>query len=338
MLIADQYNNRVIEVTRQGEIVWGFGDGKSVPGPHSVVAPNDVERLPNGQTLIAGSGAVQGAEPTCNAGCPDNRVIVVDDNTGEIVWQYGEDDGVSGAGPNQLDTPVAAILVPGTGGDHILITDQNNNRIIEVTYDTKKQIVWQFPPVTSPGDASIADAGGAGVEEEAGSGQTLNSPNSAERLTNGDTLIADESNNRAIEIANDGRIVWQYPKVLDTTLLNAATFASRLTNGHTLIADANNNRIIEVVDSTLQVFWQYSTANRNVNILSPNPSCAVRLQDGNTLITDQLNDQVIEVTPAKEIVFTYGQLGKPGNGNGYLNTPYHAVDIGDYTGRTPPTL
>jgi outer membrane protein assembly factor BamB len=388
LLIADQFNNRVIEVTRAGEIVWTFGDGSSVPGPTSVVAPNDVERLPNGQTLIAGSGAAAGTEPTCTMGCPDNRVIIVDDVSGMIVWQYGEDGGGAGDGPDQLNTPVSAVLVPGAAsvGDHILITDQGNNRIIEVD-QTTKQIVWQFPPVTSTedaeagvaaaavkesaplgtgdaglgdaeakdaaagdagrpdasaGDAAIEGSGDAGGEaavspsdDDAGTpNQALNSPNSAERLANGHTLIADESNNRVIEVATDGTIVWQYPQPVNLALLNVAGFASRLANGNTLISDTNNNRIIEVtMAGTLA--WTYSTTTPTMP--APQPSCAVRLANGDTLITNQFNDQVIEVTPANDVVFAYGQPGVAGSANGQLNTPYHAVDIGDYTGLTAPT-
>jgi hypothetical protein len=411
LLIADQFNNRVIEVTRAGQIVWTFGDGSSVPGPTSVVAPNDVERLPNGQTLIAGSGAAAGTEPSCTMACPDNRVIIVDDASGAIVWQYGEDGGGAGDGPDQLNTPVSAVLVPGAGsvGNHILITDQGNNRIIEVD-QTTKQIVWQFPPVTSTedteagvvatikegaplgtgdagsgdagaadtgadtgaadaeaGDAALGDAGAkeagardAGIpdasagdaategSEDAGdeaavtpggddagtSNQALNSPNSAERLANGHTLIADESNNRVIEVATDGTIVWQYPQPVNLALLNVAGFASRLANGNTLITDTNNNRVIEVTMAGT-VAWTYSTTTATMP--APQPSCAVRLANGDTLITNQFNDQVIEVTPANDVVFTYGQPGVAGSANGQLNTPYHAVDIGDYTGLTAPT-
>jgi hypothetical protein len=360
VLIADQFNNRVIEVTRQGDIVWQFGDGKSVPGPTSVVAPNDVERLPNGRTLIAGSGTPGGAgtESTCPAakgGCPDNRVIIVDDAKGTIVWQYGEDKGGAGDGPNQLNTPVYAVLIPGAGGaaDHVLITDQGNNRIIEVDENTK-QIVWQFPPAPSPGDAgedagdsSLGEAGAdagdsslgdTGVEDSSpGGASALNSPNSAERLASGNTLIADENNYRVIEVASSGEIVWQYPETPNPALLNVAGFASRLSDGHTLIADVNNNRIIEVTTDA-KVVWTYSTASRNANMPAPNPTCGVRLKNGDTLISDQFNNQVIEVTPGMpaKVVFSYGQLGVSGNGKGQLNAPYHAVDVGDYTGLTDP--
>lgn len=44
-LISDQFNNRVIEVDPAGHLVWQFGNGSSVAGPNSVVAPNDAQRV-----------------------------------------------------------------------------------------------------------------------------------------------------------------------------------------------------------------------------------------------------------------------------------------------------
>src|SRR5580658_4116368 len=105
-VIADQFNNRVIEVTPQGQIVWTFGNGSSVPGPASVVAPNDAERLPNGETLISGTGTAAGTEPACpedGGGCPDNRVLLVTADGG-IAWEYDDDGG--------LNTPVCSVMLP----------------------------------------------------------------------------------------------------------------------------------------------------------------------------------------------------------------------------------
>ena len=150
VLISDQFNNRVIEVDPTGAIVWSFGDGTSVAGPTSVVAPNDAQRLPNGQTLISGTGAPPGTEPTCpsdGGGCPDNRVLIVGADGG-IVWQYGDDGG--------LNTPVASVYLP---NGNVLITDQGNQRIVEVT--PQKTIAWQYMPLTEDG------------------GPAFNSPNSA---------------------------------------------------------------------------------------------------------------------------------------------------------------
>lgn len=95
ILIADQFNNRIIEVDPDTHnVVWTFGDGSSIPGPTSVVGSNDAERVGN-LTLIAGTGVPPGSfEPSCPNGCADNRVMLVDEQ-GKIVWQYGQ-AGVTG--------------------------------------------------------------------------------------------------------------------------------------------------------------------------------------------------------------------------------------------------
>jgi outer membrane protein assembly factor BamB len=323
VLIADQYNNRVIEVTRQGDIVWSFGDGSSVPGPTSIVAPNDAERLPNGETLMSATGAPPGTEIGCppeGMGCPDNRVLIVDDRTGSIVWQYGA-DGVSGSGPGQLDAPVAAVLVPTSSGDHVLITDQGNARVIEVVRATRAMF-WQFPP------------------ERPTPEQILSGPNSAERLANGHTLITDEAGNRVVEVTSEGAIVWQYPASIDRALLDAPAFASRLPSGNTLITDANNNRVLEVsAAQSPDVVWMYLTTGRTPRG-NPQPSRAVRLANGHTLVTETFDDQVIEIdgTPEQNVVYSHGMLGVAASGASELNQAYDAKVVGDFTGLTPPSM
>ena len=59
ILISDQYNNRVIEVDpATHKVVWSFGNGSDVAGPHSVVGVNDAERI-GPFTLISGIHYVQ---------------------------------------------------------------------------------------------------------------------------------------------------------------------------------------------------------------------------------------------------------------------------------------
>jgi hypothetical protein len=311
ILISDQFNNRIIEVDPKTHgVVWRFGDGSSVAGPNSVVAPNDAQRV-GPFTLIAGTGAPAGTEPTCQNACNDNRVMLVALDH-RIVWQYGQ-AGVTGSGPNQLNTPVQNTWLP--YGD-ILITDQGNERVIEVTLD--KKIVWQY------GQTGVS---GSGANQ-------LNNPNSAELLANGDILIADESNNRVIEVTRDKKIVWGYGSP-SSDALNGAAFASRLPDGHTLITDSGNNRILEV-DHAGTVIWSYQTNARPGSVSAPNPTRAVRLCNGNTLISDQFNHQVIEVNHDGKVVFEQGKIAVSGDGFDMLNGPYDAKVNGDYTGLTPP--
>lgn len=317
ILVADQFNNRVVEIDRHThQVVWQFGNGSDLPGPHSIVGTNDAERF-GGLTLISGTGTPPGL-PGCGDavnGCPDNRVIIVNHH-GDIIWQYGQ-AGVAGAGPDQLNTPVQALFLvsfPGHRGPHVLIADQANQRIILV--DRRKRVVWQY--------------GTTGV---AGSGPNqLNNPNSAEVLANGHVLIADENNNRVIEIARDGQLVKQFTA---QGTVSGAAFASRLPDGDTLITDSNNNRIVEVDANDVPV-WQYFTNTETGGNPTPLPTRAVRLRNGDTLISDQFNDRVIEVDRLGKTVFAQGALNMPGSGYDQLNGPYDAKQVGDFTGLTPP--
>jgi outer membrane protein assembly factor BamB len=181
ILIADQFNNRVIEVGPTGNIIWSFGLGPNDFTDKSIIGVNDAERV-GLLTLMAGTGTPPGVIPQSPGGAPDNRVMFVGPD-GRIVWQYGQ-FGVTGSGPDQLNTPVQCTYLPNTD---VLITDQGNGRIIEV--DRAKKIVWQYPgPNNNPADQ-------------------LNSPNSAELLADGRVLIADENNNRAIEVTRTHRVV-----------------------------------------------------------------------------------------------------------------------------------
>src|SRR5437899_2322347 len=314
ILITDQFNNRVIEIAPDGSIVWQFGNGPGDTSANAIVGTNDAERV-GSLTLMSGTGIPPGATTNCKSGCVDNRVLLVD-QSGNIIWQYGT-FGVTGFGFNQLNTPVQNTFLP---GGNILITDQGNERIIEVR-QSDKAIVWQY------GQNTVV---GIGPNQ-------LNNPNAAELLANGHILISDENNNRAIEVTHT------MPSTIVATFtargtVSGVAFASRLLNGDTLITDSNNARIVEV-DSHDKPVWQYVTNTRAGSNPTPLPTRAVRLANGNTLISDQFNDQVIEVNSSKQIVASYGTINDPGFSPSTavrMNAPYSAYVIGDYTGITPP--
>ena len=115
----------------------------------------------------------------------------------------------------------------------------------------------------------------------------------AERLSNGNTLIAESGNNRIIEIDGSGTIIWSYSTGLDHPI-----DVERLTNGNTLITDWNN-RVIEV-DSSGTIIWSYSTGLNQ-------PFDAERLNNDNTLIADWVNDRVIEVDSSGTIIWSYSE-------------------------------
>jgi hypothetical protein len=320
VLIADQFNNRVIETTPGGQIVWQFGLGPNDFSARSIIGVNDAQRVGT-LTLMAGTGTPANVVTNIPGGAADNRVMLVDPLK-RIVWQYGQ-FGVTGDGPNELNTPVQATFLPTF---HVLITDQANNRIIEVNLERK--IVWSYPGFnTNASDALVG-------------------PNSAELLENGHVLIADQGNSRALEVTHDNK-----DEIVNTLTaggtLNILAFASRLPNGDTLLTDSGNARIVEVDTNDVPV-WEYFTDTDSNSVAAPLPTRAVRLRDGDTLISDQFNNRVIRVNMAKHIVMSYGLPlaggGAIGNNAGYdthttqkgLYSPYDAKIVGDYTGLTPP--
>ncbi|MHB8602543.1 MAG: NHL repeat-containing protein [Nitrosotalea sp.] len=188
---------------------------------------------------------------------------------------------------------------------NILISDQFNNRVIEVNPVTKN-IVWSFgfgnPSLCNPGPGAIIGT------------------NDAERLSNGLTLIAGTGlpagassymskgcvDNRVIVVNQAGQIVWQYGQVgitgSDPNMLNAPVFAIQLPNHNFLITDQGNNRIIEV-NKTKQIVWSYGPTSGSGALSSPNS--AELLPNGNLLIADQNNNRAIEITHDSNIVWQY---------------------------------
>ena len=174
-------------------------------------------------------------------------IIEVRRSDNAIVWQYGE-NGVVGIGPNQLSNPNAAELL---ANGHILISDENNNRAIEVTHTTPSQIVAVF---TAHG--------------------TVSGLAFASRLPNGDTLLTDSNDNRIVEVDAEDNPVWEYftntragsnPSPLPTR-------AVRLANGNTLISDQFNDQVIEI-DASKTIVTSYGT----INDPGYSPSTAVKM-------------------------------------------------------------
>ena len=155
----------------------------------------------------------------------NNRVIEIDRNSKQVVWSYDPK-----SGPGALNNPNSAELLP---NGHILIGDENNNRIIEITRDGT--IVWQYT-------------------------QGLSGAAFASRLPNGNTLITDFSHSRILEVTPNKQIVFEYFTSTDPASNSAPlpTNAVQLANGSIMIADQFNNRVL-LINPALQ--FQYGMIN-----------------------------------------------------------------------------
>jgi hypothetical protein len=110
----------------------------------------------------------------------------------------------------------------------------------------------------------------------------------AECLDSGNLLITEFSVSRVQEVDRSGKAVWVFED------LKNPYDADRLPNGNTLIADTFGSRVIEV-DRDGKIVWSFATEIR--------PFDCDRLGNGNTLIADLLKDRVLEVSSAGEVVW-----------------------------------
>jgi hypothetical protein len=140
----------------------------------------------------------------------------------------------------------------------------------------------------------------------------LNGPHNADRLPNGNTIVADSLNHRILEVDSTGaHVVW-----LHQGDLWWPRDADRLDNGNTLINDSLNYRVLEVTRKGDTV-WTYS-----VNQLS---YASDRLASANTLIN--LWCGIIEVDPSGVVVWTYPIVYETEVVQGYLVTAPNGNDL-----------
>ncbi len=234
-------DDAITEVDRAGQVVWQYVG--------EMVFPHSAERLSDGTTLVSDTA--------------NNRVFRVD-SSGQIVWtsdDWGDGSGTLSDGTRLQYPNDAELLV----GGHLLITDRNNNRVIEVSEEG--EIIWQY--------------------------SQLNRPHNADRLENGNTLVCNSEEDRVVEISPAGQVVWTFG---DAFPLDWPRDADRLSDGNTLITDSRNGRVLEVTPQG-QVVWSFS----GLSI----PYEADRLASGNTLIADNNHRRVIEVNPAGEVVWQF---------------------------------
>lgn len=270
-LVSCGKHGTIVRVSKDGRLLQQYGPS-DVEG---MQRPFDAQPTAGGGMLIVDRSLVQG----------EGFVMRVDASLKQV-WKFG---GTSGLGAGQVFDPFTARTLP---GGHTLISDSLGDRVIEVDDETGA-IVWSF-----------------GVFKVAGSdGSHLDRPHSAERLSNGDTLICDSNNQRVIEVSPWGRIVWRYGSGVagsGTGQLANPNSAVRLANGDTLICDSDNCRVLEVdkAGTVVQTFGK-------TGIVPPNGTLsdirvALRLGDGTTLIADTSNMRLASygVAPHHEWVAT----------------------------------
>jgi hypothetical protein len=143
---------------------------------------------------------------------------------------------------------------------------------------------------------------------------------SFQRLTDGNTLVAETGNRRLVEVSPEGKIV----KVLPLTIKKPdphrdTRLVRKLTTGNYLVCHEGDGCVREY-DPTGKVVWEYALdLNGRPRSGGHGPEghgtevfSAVRLTNGNTVIGGGNNNRVIEVDPAGRVVWSIDQKELPG--------------------------
>lgn len=282
ILVADEGNNRAVLIDPTGQLLWQFPRPGDLPAGQTFKVPDDTFFSADGKTIIATQEE-------------DSAVSLIDVASRTITYRYGQ-PGVPGPGPNRLDNPDDALLLP---DGSILTADIKNCRILRIAAGTHVPAhiygttgVCRHHPPTAFG-----------------------SPNGAFPLRDANLLVTEINGDWVDEMTLGGSVLWSVhpPHVAYPSDTNEVTPGTYLT------VDYSTPGQIVMFDQSGRTLWRYRpTGAAELN----HPSLALPLPNGDVLATDDHNDRVIVVDPrTSQVVWQYGHRGVPGSGPGYLNGP-----------------
>jgi PQQ-like domain len=264
ILIADDWNNRLLIVDPRGRVRWRFPRPGDLASGQSFLLPDDAFFSPDGKEIIATEEE-------------DSVVSVISIARHQIVYRYGT-PGVPGGADNYLSNPDDAMMLPGGG---MLISDIKNCRILELAPPSRqlhrpRRIIGtpgacgHNPPhmFGSPNGAFPSTNGSYLVTEITGDWVTQMSlsgrvawsthppgvayPSDTNEVYPGRYLTADYSQpGQVVEFSASGRLLWRFGG------LNHPSLALPLPNGDILVNDDYNHRVIVIDPLTRRIVWQY---------------------------------------------------------------------------------
>jgi hypothetical protein len=264
ILIADDWNNRLLIVDPRGRVRWRFPRAGDLAKGQSFLLPDDAFFSPDGKYIIATEEE-------------DSVVSVISIARHQIVYRYGT-PGVPGSAHNQLSNPDDAMMLP---NGSLLTADIKNCRILELA-PPSRQLHRPRRIIGTPGVCGHNPP------------HTFGSPNGAFPTTNGSYLVTEISNDWVTQMSLGGRVAWSthppgvaypsdtneiYPgryltadysqpgQVVEFSAsgqllwrfggLNHPSLALPLPNGDILVNDDYNHRVIVVDPLTRRIVWQY---------------------------------------------------------------------------------
>jgi hypothetical protein len=283
VLIADHLNNRLVVVDPQGRLRWAFPRPGDLRPGQTFRVPDDAFFSPDGRYIIATQ--------------EDDQVIsVIDIASHKIVYRYGV-PGKPGTGPDRVDNPDDAMLMP---GGTLITADIKNCRILIIK-----------PPAHRPLKI-IGPISNVCFHDPP---RRFGSPNGAFPMTDGHYLVTEINGDWASEMSVTGHIYWS----ANPPAVAYPSDSNEIYPGRYLTVDYSSAGQVVEFDKAGRTLWRMRGLNH--------PSLALPLPNGNILLNDDFNDRVIVINPVTHrIVWQYGHTGVAAARPGYLNDP-DGVDL-----------
>lgn len=283
LLIADNFNDRIIQVTASKKVIWSFPGKHQLKGGLQFKQPDDAFFAPSGKAIITNE--------------EEYHVITeISYPAGKVLWRYGH-FGVPGSAPGYLDTPDDAYLLP---GGNAVVADLKNQRILYIS--RSKKVVRQL------GESGVAYHNPP---------YTFADPNGDTPLPDGGLLVSEIQGSYVDRLDSQGHLLWS---VHVPGGVSYPSDPQLLPNGNVLVAAYQNpGRIVEFTPKG-RLLWSFGAASGPNHL--DHPSLAIRLPNGLIAANDDYNDRIVIINPkTNKIVWQYGHTGVPGRARGYLDIP-----------------
>jgi hypothetical protein len=280
LLIADRGNNRMLLVDAQKHVLWHFPNARDLAKGVHLNFDDDTFVEPGGTAIVSNEEEA-------------HTIVSVNIKTHARTHLYGT-PGVRGSGPDELNTPDDAYVLPnGT----LTVADAYNCRVLFIrSHRIVRQIgttgVCRHDPPTY-----------------------LGAVNGDTPLPDGGVLVSEIQGSWIDNLSASGHLRWavQAP-------VSYPSDPQMLANGTILLADYASPGAALIIDRHGKVLWRYGPAT-GFGALD-HPSLAMQLPNGDIAINDDFRDRVVIVDPRKNaIVWEYGRPNAPGTGADRLKTP-----------------
>lgn len=280
LLIADRGNNRMILVDPQHQILWHFPSARDLARGVHLYFDDDTFVEPGGKAIVSNEEEA-------------HTIVSIDIKTHARVHLYGT-PGVRGSGPNELNTPDDAYVLPnGT----LTVADAYNCRVLFIR---AHRIIKHY--------------GTAGVCRH-DPPRYLGAVNGDTPLPGGGVLVSEIQGSWIDDISGAGKLVWAVHAPV-----SYPSDPQPLPGGRVLVADYARPGAVLIIDRRGRVLWRY--APRSGSAALDHPSLAMMLPNGNIAVNDDYDDRVVVIDPHENrIVWQYGHTGVAGLASGFLNTP-----------------